>query len=203
VLVLQNLGVRRLPIWHYAVVIGFDFERGRVLLRSGTEKRRSEPIRRFLRSWELAGGWGFVASGPAELPATATPARYVRALTGASGVLPPEAADAAYAAAAERWPRDTLVLFATAGRHASNERWDAAADAYETLLEIEPGHAAARNNFAHVRAEQGCPGEALRQAREALSRAAMDSPLHGAILDTVETLETSGAREADPAHCRA
>src|SRR5690606_10260226 len=59
VLVLQNLGVARLPIWHYAVVVGFDAERDRVLLRSGTERRRSEPIKRFLRSWRLADHWAF------------------------------------------------------------------------------------------------------------------------------------------------
>jgi ABC-type bacteriocin/lantibiotic exporter with double-glycine peptidase domain len=54
VLVLQNLGLDRLPIWHYAVVVGFDAERHEVLLRSGTERRRTERLSRFLRSWARA-----------------------------------------------------------------------------------------------------------------------------------------------------
>ena len=40
VIVLQNLGVRVIPRWHYAVVVGIDAGRDRVILRSGTERRR-------------------------------------------------------------------------------------------------------------------------------------------------------------------
>jgi hypothetical protein len=40
VLVLQNLGLERAPVWHYAVVDGID--QGDVILRSGTQQRRVE-----------------------------------------------------------------------------------------------------------------------------------------------------------------
>src|SRR5690606_37665875 len=39
VLVLQNLGVRFAPAWHYAVVVGFSPETGEIVLRSGTQRR--------------------------------------------------------------------------------------------------------------------------------------------------------------------
>ena len=208
VLVLQNLGLKRLPIWHYAVVIGFDAESERVLLRSGTERRRAERLDRFLRSWRLADHWAFVAAAPGELPATAAPGPFVRALAGADALLGTEAADAAYAAAAERWPRDALVLFAAAGRHAAGECWDAAAAGYEALLRTAPGHAAARNNLAHVRAEQGCHTEALHHAREALRLTGPQDPLRSAVEDTVRTLSLgageAGARQTpEPGHCPA
>lgn len=209
VLVLQNLGVARLPIWHYAVVVGFDASRDRVLLRSGTERRRSERIARFLRSWRLADHWAFVAAEPTELPATASPGRFVRALAGAETLLEPAVADAAYEAVVERWPSDPLALFSAAGRHAAARRWDAAAAAYEAVLDVEPAHAAARNNLAHVLAERGCRAEALRQARAALQLTDDDSPLRRAIEDTVDTLETpasDGASAPDgvePEHCTA
>ncbi|MBN1239105.1 MAG: PA2778 family cysteine peptidase [Gammaproteobacteria bacterium] len=202
VLVLQNLGLKRLPVWHYAVVIGFDDDSGRVLLRSGTERRRAERLDGFLRSWRLGGNWGFVAAAPGELPATATPERYVRAVAGAESLLSPAAADAAYAAAADRWPEEPLALFALAGRHAGAERWDAAATAYRTLLRVDPDHAAARNNLANVLAERGCRDEALRQARAALDLVGDDSPLRPAIEDTVESLSGTGSGP-EPGHCRA
>ena len=41
VLVLQNLGIERVPVWHYAVVVGFDRDSDRMILRSGAERRRS------------------------------------------------------------------------------------------------------------------------------------------------------------------
>src|SRR5690606_38933349 len=73
VLVMQNLGLPRFPVWHYAVVVGFDPEQERVLLRSGTERRRAEPLGRFLRSWQRAEQWAFVAAAPARPPRTAAP----------------------------------------------------------------------------------------------------------------------------------
>jgi predicted double-glycine peptidase len=59
VLVLQNLGLPRVPVWHYAVVVGVDGDN--VILRSGTEQRRIERAARFLRSWQRGSGWAFVA----------------------------------------------------------------------------------------------------------------------------------------------
>jgi hypothetical protein len=202
VLVLQNLGLKRVPIWHYAVVVGFDASKNRVLLRSGTEHRRSERIGRFLRSWRLADHWAFVAAEPADLPATASPARYVRALSGAEGMFEPSAADAAYEAVLERWPEDPLALFAAAGRHVSAQRWEAAAVTYQSLLDLDPEHAAARNNLAHVLAERGCRREALRQARAALGSTHASSPLRLSIEDTVESLAVAPDGE-EPAHCSA
>ena len=35
--VLQNLGVPQIPIWHYAVLIGYDADRNVAILRSGDE----------------------------------------------------------------------------------------------------------------------------------------------------------------------
>ena len=40
VLVLQNLGLERAPVWHYAVVVGVDGDE--VILRSGAQERRIE-----------------------------------------------------------------------------------------------------------------------------------------------------------------
>ena len=40
VLVLQNLGLTSYPVWHYAVVIGFDASRNEIILRSGDRQRR-------------------------------------------------------------------------------------------------------------------------------------------------------------------
>src|SRR5690606_22366692 len=113
VLVLQNHGVPRIPIWHYAVVVGANGSD--VILRSGTERRRVESAARFLRSWQRGDHWAFVPVAPGELPVTATAATYVRALAGAEPLLAAEAAAAAYAAALSRWPDDALVLFAAAG----------------------------------------------------------------------------------------
>ncbi len=204
VLVLQNLGLDRFPVWHYAVVVGFDPTRGDVLLRSGTERRRREPLRRFLRSWARADHWAFVAAPPDEPPVTADAAGWIRAITDAARVLPPSSVDAALDAATSRWPAEPIVLYASAVRAGEAGRWQDAARAYAVLLESDPGNAAARNNLANMLAEGGCFGEALAQARAALAAVRVESPLRPAIEDTVDTLERRAyVGAAEPDYCAA
>ncbi len=201
VLVLQNLGLPRVPVWHYAVVVGYDRERDRVILRSGAQRRREERSARFLRSWQRGRYWAFIALHPGAMPATATPDLYVRALVGAQRLLPAPDANAAFAAALDRWPNDELVLFAAAGHRYAAHDLSIAAALYRRILGQTPANAAARNNLANVLAEQNCRTAALREAHEALSLVAHDDPLFPAINDTVATLEAAPPKTAEPASC--
>lgn len=195
VLVLQNLGIDRIPVWHYAVVVGVAG--GDVILRSGTEERRIERGSRFLRSWQRGSRWGFVALAAGELPAAATPGAYVRALAGAEPLLDAAAAERSFGAALERWPNDQLVLFAAAGRrHASGDLSGATA-LYRRLLAAAPQHAAARNNLANVLAERGCRAEALVEARAALAALPPGDELGAAVRDTVAELERAAAESPE------
>jgi len=51
VLLLQNLVVKRYPRWHFAVVKGFDLERGRVTLNSGLHEDYEMSLNTFERKW--------------------------------------------------------------------------------------------------------------------------------------------------------
>jgi hypothetical protein len=200
VLVLQNLGLARFPVWHYAVVVGLSGNR--VILRSGTEERRIERAARFLRSWQRGSSWAFVAVPPGELPATATAGAYVRALAGAEPLLDAAAAERAYEAALRRWPSDELVLFAAAAQRQASGELDEAAALYRRLLATAPRHVAARNNLANVLAERGCHAAALAEARAALAELAPGDELLPAVRDTVAAIERAAARAGGrPAHC--
>lgn len=201
VLVLQNLGLERAPRWHYAVVIGFEADAGRVILRSGTERRRLERSRWFMRSWRLADHWGFVAVRPGEIPASATPDRYMRALVGAERQLGSTAAAEAYEAALARWPDDPLVLFLDGVRAHSAEDWATAVDRYRAALAREPAHVAARNNLAEALLEQGCRAQALREARTARKHASAEGEFAAAVADTLRRVEQSAPDAPEPAVC--
>jgi tetratricopeptide (TPR) repeat protein len=187
VLVLQNLGVDRVPVWHYAVAVGVEDDT--VILRSGTEERRLERSSRFLRSWQRGANWGFVVVEPGTLPATATAGAYVRAIAAAEPLLPPPAARQSYEAALERWPDDELVLFAAAGQLLGSGDADEATALYRRLLATNPNHAAARNNLANALAARGCYAEGLAEARTALAGSDPEGELTDAIRDTVAELE--------------
>ncbi len=194
VLVLQNFGLPRVPVWHYAVVVGADADH--VVLRSGTEQRRRERTKRFMRSWRGGARWAFVALEPGTLAATATPAAYVHALGDAERVLPMPARAAAADAALDRWPDDSLVLFASAATAFEQGNLDRSAELYRKLLAGAPQDAAARNNLANVLAARGCTALALEEARTALASVETDSPLYAAIADTVTELERAGTEGA-------
>ncbi len=82
VLVMQNLGLASWPVWHFAVVIGYDIETDRVVLRSGTRERLVQKTSRFVRSWDLAGRWAMVLLAPGATPAVPDANRYLTAAAG-------------------------------------------------------------------------------------------------------------------------
>lgn len=196
VLVMQNLGFSRAPRWHYAVVVGYSADDGRVILRSGEQERRRERTSRFLRSWRLAENWGFVAVQPGEIPATAEPDTYMRALVGALEQLPNTSVALAYEAAVERWPNDPFVLFLAASREHALDRQQPAAALYRRLIEIDPEHAAARNNLANIYLERGCLEEAASEAAQALELQSPDGEFLAAINETLTDIR-SAASNAD------
>ena len=176
VLVLQNLGLGILPAWHYAVVIGIQPGEDRVILRSGTERRRFTPARAFLRSWRLGGSWAMVALRAGELPAVVDRARYLQAVAQAERYLPADARRDAYQAALTRWPGNPVAQFGLAyALQVAGDQHGAEA-AYRALIGQYPRHAAAYNNLAEVLSARGCHAQARSAATQALEIAGGDYP---------------------------
>ena len=113
VVVLQNLRWDWLPLWHYAVVVGYDRVADTVILRSGDEPRSVMSTQAFEASWAKAQHWAFVALAPDRLPATATPDAYVQAAISLERVAPASAM-LAYQTALAAWPDHTQAREAAA-----------------------------------------------------------------------------------------
>ena len=169
VLVLQNLGIAAIPRWHYAVVVGIDTPRERVILRSGTERRRETPIDVFLRTWSRSDFWGFVALRPGELPAKVDRERYFSAVLGLEQTGRPAEAAIAWQAALQEWPDDTTALFGLGNARLALEDHAGAESAYRKLLAIDPQLTVARNNLALALARQQRYDAALREIDTALA----------------------------------
>lgn len=176
VLVLQNLGLSLMPVWHYAVVVGIVPAKDQVILRSGVERRRRSRADAFLRSWELAANWGIVVLRPGEMPARATQQRLITAVALAEPLLSAEAKKRAYRAALDRWPGNLTARFGLAhALHASGELMMAEAN-YRAIVGQHPRHSAALNNLAEVLADRGCYTQAIAVASDALAIASEDQP---------------------------
>ena len=169
VLVLQNLGVAAIPRWHYAVVVGIDAERGEVVLRSGTDRRRVTPSNVFLRTWQRGDYWGMVVLPPGELPAAPDRSRYFEAVAALEQAGRAGEAALAWQAALGQWPNDSVALFGLGNARLVLGDYPAAEDVYRELLDAKPGMVVARNNLALALAEQGEFEAALREIGIALS----------------------------------
>ncbi|MDX1625376.1 MAG: PA2778 family cysteine peptidase, partial [Wenzhouxiangellaceae bacterium] len=150
VLVLQNLRIRTWPAWHYAVVIGYDRERRRILMRSGTVPELATPVGRWMRQWDWASRWGIVVLRPGELPARPKRANVYRALADFDERGRPEFRLAAWSAAAGRWPGDVLPRVGMANALLALKRSEEAEERYREALVIDAGHWPARLNLANL-----------------------------------------------------
>ncbi len=161
VLVLQNLGLESVPVWHYAVVIGYDLKKRQIYLRSGTERRLSYSFERFEKTWARAHHWAMVVVPPGEVPVAVTPVAYLQAASVLERVQRYHLARQAYLAAANHWP-DNVMAWAGAGNSAFALADFAAADSgYRRALVLDPENAGLMNNLAAALGKQACRAEAL------------------------------------------
>lgn len=186
VLVFQNLSLPIAPKWHYAVAIGYDLDRGDIILRSGTTERLVMPMSTFEHTWARSGYWGIVTLAPGRLPATAEEAAVVDALIAFEKNSPPAAARQSYLLAARRWP-DNLTFALGLGNtaYAAGDR-AAAVDAFRRASELHPDSGAAFNNLAVALMELGRLTEARAAAEKAL---AIGGPWREAALDTLASIQ--------------
>lgn len=172
VLVLQNLGWEIAPVWHFAVLIGFDLDAGRVVLRSGTTERLEMSLGKFVRTWDRAGRWAMVVLAPDELPADPEPQRYLRAAAGLEAIGRLEAAARAYARAHERWPDSVWPVLGLANIDYARGDLASAQNGYFAALALDDTNVIAHNNLAEILAGRGCREEARAHIERARQLAA-------------------------------
>lgn len=187
VLILQNLGIAAIPLWHYAVVVGIDTRQDEVLLRSGTERRRVMELDTFLRTWRRGDYWAMVVLRPDELPASMDRDRYFKAISALEETGQLEAAGQAWQHAAVYWPDEPVVQFGRANVAFARGDFELAERRYRTLLQAHEELVVARNNLALALAELGRFDEAFAEIGTALS--GNDDPaIEAELTDTERTI---------------
>ena len=171
VIVLQDYGVWPVSLWHYAVVAGYDRDKGELLLRSGTKPRLQIPFSVFEYTWKESGYWAMVTMPPERIPVTALEAPYLEALTAMERAAPPDAARRAYAAFLARWPGNLAAGIGLANRHYAAGDLAAAEAALRQTAAKHPDAVAVVNNLAHTLSDQGRNQEALELIEPIVERA--------------------------------
>jgi len=189
VLVLQNLRLPNWPQWHYAVVVGFDLEAQNVILRSGTEQRRVESLRRFERSWQMGDYWAMVVTEPDQTPATATATRFLQAVVPLEQQQRYPAAIAAYNAAAERWPENPASRMGLGNIAYQQQDYAEAQHQFRNAIAVDPEAPAGHFNLAWTQLRLGDHQGAQASARQAQTLAPDHARFGRALADIEAAIE--------------
>jgi tetratricopeptide (TPR) repeat protein len=168
VIVLQNLGLSWIPVWHYAVAIGYDTDAEDVILRSGTTKRKVMSYYLFDKTWARSKYWGLLVLEPDQLPEKANEIKYLTAVLGLEKARQFQAAVTGYQTALIRWPESLNARMGLGNSFYAMGNFKDAEQAFRGATELYPQSAAAYNNLAYALLEQGRKQEALAAAQYAV-----------------------------------
>jgi tetratricopeptide (TPR) repeat protein len=192
VVVLQNLGLTWYPLWHYAVVIGYDTEKQIVILRSGEVFRKESSWSLFHRTWGRAGKWGLVALPLTELPISADEESYLAAVVALENVNNWDAASIAYETALKRWPKSLVALMGLGNSRYAMGNLEEAEEAFRRVVDLCQTCGDAFNNLAHVLAKQRCYDAAMDAAREAVHLGGPNASIYHETLEEITRLKERG-----------
>ena len=180
VLVFQNLSLPIYPVWHYAVVTGYDLGRNTLTLHSGETARMEMSLFTFERTWARGGDWAMLALPPDQLPATADAQTYARSVAALEPQWP-LAAQQAYGTALRRWPQQPTLLFGLGNSAYALHDLPAAAQAYQQAVGAQPDFADAWNNLAQVQLELGQRDAAAVSIAQAVALGGSRAPRYAAL----------------------
>jgi hypothetical protein len=198
VIVLQNLGVG--DGWHYAVAVGYDYDSGVLVLRSGTTERELMPFTVHEVVWKRSNYWAMVALPPARIAATADESRWLGAVGALERTGDAASARLAYASFLERWPDNVNAAIGLANSQYALGALPQAERVLRDALKRAPDSIIVLNNLAQTLSDQGKNEEALPLIERAVERTGATGPYAKAVLETRDTVRRrlSGKQSEDP-----
>jgi tetratricopeptide (TPR) repeat protein len=187
VIILQNLGFSWFPVWHYAVVVGYDTAQKYVILRSGTTSRKVMSFSVFEKTWARSNYWGIIILQPTQLPALAKEKTYLSAVLGLEKAHQFLAAVSGYRTALTRWPQSLTALVGVGNSYYALGDFMNSEKAFRETIHLHPRAGAAYNNLAQILMERGRYPEALEMARKAVS---LGGPLQALYHQTLQEIES-------------
>jgi len=189
VIILQNVSTSWYPMWHYAVVTGYDLDHQQVVLHSGTNKNRIAELKVFERTW-LRGQYWLLAAVPTETNSLHfDPFIYVSAAQDllSSGQTMPGIN--ALENATKQWPDYWLSYFLLGNYYLAIDNAQAAFWYQQGLMnsaEQAEQQAAYLNNYAYSLSLSGCKSRAMEMIETALRLQPEDSNIRSTQKDIEE-----------------
>lgn len=169
VLVFQNLGLKKIPKWHYAVATGYDLTKPDIILHTGADKNRRTDMRVFEHSWALGNYWAVTVLAPGKLSETGSELDHMQAAVGFEQLEKFDEAEKAYLSILEKWPFSLSALIGMGNIRYSQARYSEAV-IYLTAATIKhPNSSTAWHNLALAQGAARMLREASQSSNKAIS----------------------------------
>ncbi len=169
VIILQNKSVKYYPIWHYALVIGYDLSKKQIYLHSGPNKNYAVSMSVFEFTWKRSNRWAMAVLPTNTLPNDRNLFNALQAAVDLEEVGQIEAANQTYQTITRRWPESLVALMGAANSHLTLGNADKATYFYLRARELNPQRADIYNNLAYSLLAQSCYQSSIRSIQCAIS----------------------------------
>ena len=169
VIILQNKAVKYYPVWHYALVIGYDLEKNQIYLHSGLNKNYVVSMSVFEFTWKRSNRWAMAVLPTDTLPNDRNLINALQAAVDLEEVGQTEAANQTYQTITKRWPESFVALMGAANTHLQLKQPKQATSYYLRANKVKPTEAGVYNNMAYSLLEQECHQSALKSIDCAIS----------------------------------
>ncbi|MBA6364235.1 PA2778 family cysteine peptidase [Colwellia sp. BRX8-4] len=193
VVVLQNVSTPWYPMWHYAVVTGYDLKKQLITLHSGDLANRVAEFSVFERTWARGKYWLLAALPPTKASQYLKPFIYTRAAQDLISVGKSSAGITALTQATKQWPDYWLPYFLL-GNYFLSHDVKQANFWYQQGYKLATQESAYLNNYAYALNAIGCNQLAKQTIEQALILAPKDANIidsQQAIYQSKETAQCS------------
>lgn len=183
VIVLQNLSIAWLPMWHYAVVKGYDLVKSELILHTGVTANHRVSFELFERTWQRGDYWMFVPVPAGDISEHFDPFTYIQAAYDLMQVGKDAAAIDSLQSATKHWPQQWLS-FLLLGNYYLHKELPEALKWYKQGLAYGQNQASYLNNYAYGLAVAGCQ----KSAETLIQQAVVLAPQDANTLDTQQQI---------------
>jgi len=169
VIILQNKSIKYYPIWHYALVIGYDLNKKLIYLHTGANKNYAVSMSVFEFTWQRSKRWAMAVLPTDTLPNDRNLINALQAAVDLEEVGQIEAANETYQTVTRRWPESLVAVMGAANTHLALGNAEHATRFYLRARELSPQRADIYNNLAYSLLAQSCYPTSLSAIQCALS----------------------------------
>ncbi len=148
VLILQNLGLKWIPRWHYAVVVGYDLKKSEMIIHSGTEAYSRLGFYTFNKTWGRSENWGLLVVRPGTIPVSTTEEELLNEIAQLEAMSFIAEAQKGYESVLERFPASFVSMIGLGNVYFKQNKFSESVKVLDKATTVAPQSAQAWHNLA-------------------------------------------------------